>query len=219
VTGPLVLLGSELGPPTPAAAIAHLHGPAVVLPTASAFEHPHRLAATVIDWLVAHDVAAVEVAVLNRRDATATELIGAVASAATIVITGGTAMHARSVFKESPLWSALLDAHRRGAAVIASGAGATVLADPMADSRGGGLTLGLGLIGPVAVMAGSVGWPGPQIKRMRQLAGERVVVATIGDGGALIYDGSTWTTVGEVELHRGGANVELTALPAPASRD
>lgn len=219
MTGPLVLLGSELGPHTPTAAIAHLRGPAVVLPTASAFEHPHRLAATVIDWLAAHDVTAVEVAVLNRRDTAVAELIGAVASAATIVVTGGTAMHARSVFKETPLWNALVDAHRGGAAVIASGAGATVLADPMADSRGGGLTLGLGLLGPVAVMAGSAGWPVPQIKRMRQLAGERVVVATIGDAGALIYDGSTWTSVGDVELHRGGATVDLSALPPPASRE
>ena len=218
MTGPLVLLGSELGPHTPAAATAHLRAPAVVLPTASAFEHPHRLAAAVIEWLAAHDVAAAEIALLNRRDATAVELVDAVASAATIVITGGTAMHARSVLKETPLWSALVDAHRHGAAVIASGAGATVLADPMADSRGGGLTLGLGLLGSVAVMAGSAGWPAPQIRRMRQLAGEQVVVATIGDGGALIYDGSMWSSTGDVELHRAGATVDVAALAAPGSR-
>ena len=56
-------------------------------------------------------------------------------------------MHLRSVLKDSAVYEAMLAAYRGGAVVAASGAGATVLCDPMVDPRGGAYTVGLGFVG------------------------------------------------------------------------
>jgi len=53
--------------------------------------------------------------------------------------------------KGSGLFDALLAAYRSGAVLAASGAGATVLCDPMVDPRGGAYTVGLGVVEGVAV--------------------------------------------------------------------
>lgn len=211
--GPLILLGADLGPTTPTEIASLVTGPAVVLPTASAFEHPHRLAAAAVAWLSAAGVAATECDVLTRRDALDEARVDAVRAASTIVLCSGTAMHARSVFKDTPTWAALGAAHAAGAGVVAAGAGATVLADPMADSRGGGLTLGLGLVSKIAVLAGSDRWPAPQVRRMRHLAGSHVVIVTIGDNAALVREGGRWRAVGPVELHVDNHPVGVEALP------
>ncbi len=53
--------------------------------------------------------------------------------------------------KGSGLFDAVLAAYRSGAVLAASGAGATVLCDPMVDPRGGAYTVGLGVVEGVAV--------------------------------------------------------------------
>ncbi len=63
----------------------------------------------------------------------------------------GSPLHLRSVLKGSALFDALLAAYRSGAVLAASGAGATVLCDPMVDPRGGAYTVGLGVVEGVAV--------------------------------------------------------------------
>jgi cyanophycinase len=213
VSGPLILLGADLGASTPAEIVSMLTGPAVVLPTASAFEHPRRVAAAITTWLGTHSIATTELDVLTRRDALDAGNTAAVRAARTIVICDGTAMHARSVFKDTPLWAALAEAFADGATVVAAGAGATVLADPLADSRGGGLTLGLGLVSRTAVLAGSSRWPLPQVKRMRELAGGDVAVATVGDNAALVRTSDGWRAFGPVEIHVDNRPAAIDALP------
>ena len=61
-------------------------------------------------------------------------------------------MHIRSVLKNSAVWEALVAAWRGGAVVVGSSGAAMALTDPMVDARGGGLTIGLGLIDGVAVV-------------------------------------------------------------------
>src|SRR4029077_16443082 len=63
----------------------------------------------------------------------------------------GSPLHLRSVLKGSALYGALVHAYERGAVVAASGAGATLLCDPMVDPRGGAYTVGLGLVQGLAV--------------------------------------------------------------------
>ena len=63
----------------------------------------------------------------------------------------GSPLHLRSVLKGSALFAALLAAYRSGAVLAASGAGATVLCDPMVDPRGGAYTVGLGLVEGLAI--------------------------------------------------------------------
>jgi cyanophycinase len=53
--------------------------------------------------------------------------------------------------KDSALYDALLTAYHAGGVLAASGAGATVLCDPMVDPRGGAYTVGLGVVRNLAV--------------------------------------------------------------------
>jgi cyanophycinase len=55
------------------------------------------------------------------------------------------------VLKDSALFDALLAAYHGGGVLAASGAGATVLCDPMVDPRGGAYTIGLGVVRNLAV--------------------------------------------------------------------
>jgi cyanophycinase len=55
------------------------------------------------------------------------------------------------VLKGSALWDAMLVSHHGGGLLAASGAGATLVCDPMIDPRGGAYTVGLGLVSDLAV--------------------------------------------------------------------
>ena len=70
----------------------------------------------------------------------------AVRDARFVYFADGSPLHLRSVLKGSALFDALLAAYRSGAVLAASGAGATVLCDPMVDPRGGAYTVGLGVV-------------------------------------------------------------------------
>ena len=123
----------------------------VVLPTAAAFEHPERA----IERAQAHFDglgAGVEgLMVLHRSEAEDQEVAATVRKARFVYLGDGSPMHLRSVLKDSPLFDALRDAYEAGAVIAASGAGATVICDPMVDPRGGAYTVGLGLVVGLAV--------------------------------------------------------------------
>src|SRR4029079_3702683 len=68
-----------------------------------------------------------------------------------VYLCDGSPPHLRSVLKDSALVDALLAAHHGGAGVAASGAGATLVGDPMVDPRGGAYTVGLGIVPNLAV--------------------------------------------------------------------
>jgi cyanophycinase len=55
------------------------------------------------------------------------------------------------VLKDSLLFDAFLASYHGGGVLAASGAGATVLCDPMVDPRGGAYTVGLGVVRNLAV--------------------------------------------------------------------
>lgn len=214
MAGPVLLLGADPSPSTPAVVAQLLAGRSmVVLPTPAAFVHPARAAAHVAEWLGGHGIASDSVMVLNRRDASDPAVVAKARDAAGFWITDGTAMHARSVLKETPLWEAMGEAHGAGAAIVGSGSGAMLLTDPMADERGGGLTLGLGLLSRMAVVAGHAGWPAHMVRRIRDLAGD-VPVVTLGDDGAVVLEADRWSAHGFVEVHHHGAPAGLDVLAA-----
>jgi len=118
----------------------------VLLPTAAAFEHPERVgqrASAVFEGL---GVRVRSLPVLHRAEAEDPAHVEAVRQARFVYVADGSPLHLRSVLKGSALLEAMLDAYRRGALVAASGAGATVLCDPMVDPRGGAYTVGLGFV-------------------------------------------------------------------------
>ena len=66
-------------------------------------------------------------------------------------IADGSPLHLRSVLKDSALFEAMLAAYHAGGVLAASGAGATLVCDPMVDPRGGAYTVGLGVVAGLAV--------------------------------------------------------------------
>lgn len=123
----------------------------VVLPTAAAFEHPDRVVDRATEWFAMLGADVTGLPVLTRRDAERAGNVSAVRDASFVYIADGSPLHLRSVLKGSALYEALVAAYEAGAVVAASGAGATLLCDPMVDPRGGAYTVGLGLIGGLAV--------------------------------------------------------------------
>ena len=209
----MILLGADPGDATPGDVAELLHGRSVlVLPTPAAFTHPKRAAERVSAWLDARGIANETAMVLNRRDANDPEVVAQATRAGAFFLTDGTAMHTRSVLKETGLWEAMCVAHGAGAAMVGAGGGAIVLADPMVDERGGGLTLGLGLLSRFAILAAHDRWPANMVRRMRELAGPDIPVVTIGPAAALVQQAGEWHGAGDVEVHVAGKPATLDAL-------
>jgi cyanophycinase len=188
----------------------------LVLPTASAYEHPERLVATAEDWFRGLGIGTRGLMVLGRPHAEDPANIEAVRSARFIYLAGSSPMHLRSVLKDSSLWDALVEQWRGGAALAGSSAGAMVLCDPMVDQRGGAFTLGLGLLEGVAVVPHHDTWSEEKAQRTQQLAPKGLVVAEVDERTALLRDGDgKWKAegAGTVTIWRDGEELGLEALP------
>jgi len=123
----------------------------LVLPTAAAFEHADRVGERAVAYFDALGATATVLPVLHRAEAEDEQIAREVRSARFVYLTDGSPLHLRSVLKESTLFEALLAAYHGGGVLAASGAGATVLCDPMVDPRGGAYTVGLGVVRNLAV--------------------------------------------------------------------
>jgi cyanophycinase len=188
----------------------------VVLPTASAYEHPDRLVDSAEKWFGALGTSVRALMVLSRPDATMAEHVDAIRAARFVYLAGASPMHLRSVLKDSPLWDALVDAWNGGAAVAGSSAGAMVLCDPMVDQRGGAFTLGLGLLEGVAVVPHLDAWSEEKAHRTHQLAPKGLVVAGVDERTALVRNGQgQWRAegAGSVTVWRDGQETGLDTLP------
>ena len=154
--GPLALVGGDEwhdGCVFDAELLAESGGDEVlVLPTAAAYEHPQKALSNAETWFAGLGGRVRGLMVLRRAEAEDEANAAVVRAARFVYLSGGSAMHLRSVLKSSMLWEALLAAWRDGAVVAGSSAGAMVLTDPMVDPRGGALTVGLGMLEQVAVI-------------------------------------------------------------------
>lgn len=122
-----------------------------VLPTAAAFEHPDRVVDRAAEYFAKLGASVRAVPVLRRADAEDRAVVAGVRDAEFVYIADGSPLHLRSALKDSALFEAVVDAYTSGAVLAASGAGATVLCDPMVDPRGGAYTVGLGVVRDLAV--------------------------------------------------------------------
>jgi cyanophycinase len=170
----------------------------VVLPTASAFERPEKAVARAEAWFAGFGVEVRPLMVLNRRDAHDDANVKALKGAAFVYLSDGSPLHLRSVLKESSLLAVLVAGYRNGGVLAASGAGATVLGDPMVDPRGGAYTVGLGVVSNLAIFP----YHGTAADHLRErsieLLADDAILAGVDEHTALVRpaDGR-WCAVGD----------------------
>ncbi|MAT06639.1 MAG: hypothetical protein CL424_16500 [Acidimicrobiaceae bacterium] len=170
----------------------------VMLPTADAFERPADLVDTARAWGDRIGVEVEPLMVITRPDAN--DDAAAVIDAATAVfLAGDSAIHLRSVIKNTPVLAAIERLLERGGILIATGPSASALCDPMTDRRGGAFTIGLGLVSGVAVMTEIDGWSPGQLTRARELANTPLV--ELPTGSAVVHRDGAWETVGDAVVH------------------
>jgi cyanophycinase len=180
----------------------------LVLPTAAAFEHPEKEVERASAWFAKLGATASGLMVLNRRDAEDDSNVSAIANARFVYIGDGSPLHLRSVIKDSALYGGLVKAYEHGAVIAASGAGATVLCDPMVDPRGGAYTVGLGLVQGLAVFP----YHGTAADHIRErsvdLLSNNAVLVGVDEHTALVREGNgEWDVVGSgrITVYRKGA--------------
>lgn len=195
----------------------------LVLPTAAAYEHPERVVVRAGEWFGSLGARVEGLMVLARSDAEDSGAAAVMRAARLIYVAGSSPMHIRSVLKSSKVWTALVDAWHDGAVVVGTSGAAMALTDPMVDARGGGLTIGLGLLTGLAVVPhfGDTHEDehGEKLHRSVHLAPAGTPVAGVPERTALIRDsGGRWSSAGagEVAVFLNGARAEsgLGALPA-----
>ena len=190
----------------------------VVLPTAAAFEHPEHAVERAEAHFAELDLPVSSLRVLHRAEAEDADMAADLRKARLIYVADGSPLHLRSVLKGSLLFTALLEAYRRGATIAASGAGATVLCDPMVDPRGGAYTVGLGVVRNLAVFP----YHGSAADHMRErsidLLPGGAVLAGIDASTALLREpDGTWRVAGLGAVTLYGADVDVPAAFAAPS--
>jgi len=167
----------------------------VVLPTADAFEQPGALVASAMSWAERLGVEVEALMVLQRHDAEDEGAASVVDAARAVYLAGDSSMHLRSVLKDSAVFAALGRVLERDGLVVAIGASAAALSDPMFDVRGGGFTLGLGLENGVAIIPESEKWSDEALVRTRSLATTPMI--ELPTGSAALSRGGTWELLGD----------------------
>jgi cyanophycinase len=183
----------------------------VVLPTAAAYQRPERTVMEAATWLGRFGAKVEGLMVMGRADAEDAGAADVVRRARFVYLSGGSPLHLRSVLKDSKVLQALRQAWEGGAVVAGSSAGAMALTDPMVDPRGGALTVGLGLVSQLAVIAhfgdAAEDAHGEKLHRSVALAPAGLPVVGIPERTALIRDGDgSWreSGVGSVTVYVDG---------------
>ena len=168
----------------------------VVLPTAAAFEHPDRVVERATEYFSGLGASVRALSVLRRADAEDSANVTGVKDAGFVYIADGSPLHLRSALKDSALFDAIVAAYRKGAVLAASGAGATVVCDPMVDPRGGAYTVGLGVVRDLAVFP----YHGTAADHLRErsidLLPRSAVLAGVDEETALIKGADGWRVAG-----------------------
>jgi cyanophycinase len=173
-------------------------GRVVMLPTADAFEQPAEMVASARSWGERMGVDVEPLMVITRPQAD-DHAAATVDGATAVFLAGDSSIHLRSVLKDTPLFAAIAGVLDRGGLVVATGASAAALCDPMTDRRGGAFALGLGLVAGLAVITEVETWPHEQLERAHALADTPVV--DLPTGAAIVRGIDGWETFGEATVH------------------
>lgn len=173
----------------------------LVVPTAAAYEDPRRAVDEARKVLEAPGLSVSALPVTSRPDAEMEDFADRARASRFLYLMDGSPLHLRSVLKGSRVWAAIVEAWNAGATLVASGAGAMVLGDPMVDPRGGAYTVGLGLVANLAIFPRHDTAPSHLRERSIELRPKPCVLAGIDEATALLrlLDGS-WRVIGRGEV-------------------
>ncbi len=204
--------GSLTAPVTFAGSLGVLDAPGVVevsaasrvrvLATAAAFRGPADAIEDVLALSTWGDAEVRGTPALDRRSASDDAVLAEVSDADLVVLVDGAVLHARSVWRGSPLGEVLASK-----SLVALGAIGSVLGTTMIDPRGGAPTTGLGLFDGVVltVPAGA-----EQLARTRSLLGADQILVELGARAVVTYDGTWRVVVGEdLVVTRAGVATDL----------
>ncbi|MGH9023591.1 MAG: Type 1 glutamine amidotransferase-like domain-containing protein [Acidimicrobiia bacterium] len=228
--GPFALVGSgeflEVMEAVDLALLAGRPPRAVFLPTAAALEGADRIAYWVrlgTEHYTRLGVEPVPLEVLDRTDAERSDLAAAIDGAGLIYLSGGSPAYLADTLRGSAVFSAIVAAHARGAALAGCSAGAMALAAVADDVRNRRPCPGLGLLPDLVVLPHfdriERWFPGMVEDRLRGLTEGRWLVG-IDEETALVGGPSVWTVRGRGRVwvvesdgsrvpHSPGAELEL----------
>lgn len=132
MTGPLALVGGdELKPGNEphdeVLTAAAGSGPAFVLATAAARQRPDLAVSNARRWFARLGLEVEELPVLRRSQATSAEVVARAAGGRFFYLVGGDPGHVATTLRDTPVWSAIVEAWRAGAALAGSSAGAMAM--------------------------------------------------------------------------------------------
>lgn len=217
--------GRELDPSTAAGRALDGCGLVAVVTLAAAYRRPEAVESRIGAWAGELSVEHVVVKAVRRSDSLDPAVFAPIAGCDGVLVLDGSPAHFVGAAKATPLLDAIVQAHRRGADVVWSGATAAAVCASMVDDRGGALTVGLGLYGGIVVAAGWENWPRDRRRRLRGMVGESALFMALESGAAVHSTASPpelasssrpedWTLLGgTVEVRQGGGPVTLPARP------
>jgi len=169
----------------------------VLVPTGAAFTGLTEAAVTLSSAFDDYAVKVEALMVAQRHDTDEPYFARRLREADLVVLGDGSALHARTVWRATPVGEAIRDAPR----VVAVGAVASVLGEIMVDPRGGAPTTGLGYRrGLVTTTRAS----DEQLRRTRSLLGDAETLAVLGPAGVVHHDGERWRALNaDVKVTRG----------------
>ena len=176
----------------------------VVVTTAAAFTGMAEAALVAAEALTPLGARVEALMVGDRAAAAEPYFAQRIAEADLVVLVDGAALHARAVWRATPVGEAI----GRAAVVVAVGSVASVLGEVMVDPRGGAPTTGLGWVSGI-VLAAPAGEE--QMDRTRALLGAGATLAVLGPRAAVAVVGGEWRTLldRDLTLTRGAATVAL----------
>ncbi len=162
----------------------------VIVPTAAAFTGITEAASTIARALDGLDFRVETMMVSDRRSATDPYFSQRLGEADAVILCDGSLLHARSVWRATPLG----DAINASSTLVAIGAVASVLGEVMIDPRGGAPMSGLGYRRGVAFCTPA---SEEQLTRTRTLLGSDPPLLLLGPTAVVLHDGTRWRVVSD----------------------
>jgi cyanophycinase len=139
----------------------------------------------------------------EREDAFNNEFIAAIADAGLIYFSGGDPHRITDIFKDSPLWDAIVQQWESGSSLAGCSAGAMAFGGTIMGIRKSSHSDGLNLLPDIEVIPHydkMLGWLPDRVATFIARVGADTTLVGIDENTALVYDGN-WKVAGSGKVH------------------